>query len=76
MPLAAVNGITLAWTRLENPDNLRFILDLGGIIGNSLLVFVEGNEFLSRLVDLKSLFTGTSRIFDAECICSRTSTNF
>ncbi|MEC9173602.1 MAG: hypothetical protein VX804_00885, partial [Candidatus Thermoplasmatota archaeon] len=56
MPLAAVNGIiTLAWTRLENPDNLRFILDLGGIIGNSLLVFVEGNEFLSRLVDLKSL---------------------
>ena len=36
-------------------DNLRFILDLGGIIGNSLLVFVEGNEFLSRLVDLKSL---------------------
>ena len=56
MPLAAVNGIiTLAWTRLENPDNLRFILDLGGIIGNSLLVFVEGNEFLSKLVDLKSL---------------------
>ena len=56
MPLAAVNGIiTLAWTRLESPDNLRFILDLGGIVGNSLLVFVEGNEFLSKLVDLKSL---------------------
>ena len=52
----AVNGIiTLAWTRLESPDNLRFILDLGGIVGNSLLVFVEGNEFLSKLVDLKSL---------------------
>tara|TARA_B100000902_G_scaffold194797_2_gene186101 strand:+ start:7373 stop:10657 length:3285 start_codon:yes stop_codon:yes gene_type:complete len=56
MPLAALNGIiTLAWTRLENPDNLRFILDLGGIIGNTLLMFVEGNEFLSKLVDLKSL---------------------
>ena len=39
MPLAAVNGIiTLAWTRLENPDNLRFILDLGVII---LLVFAS-----------------------------------
>lgn len=56
MPLAALNGIsTLAWTRLEEPDNLRFILDLGGIIGNTLLMFVEGNEFLSRLVDLKGL---------------------
>ena len=56
MPLAALNGIsTLAWTRLEQPDNLRFILDLGGIIGNTLLMFVEGNEFLSKLVDLKGL---------------------
>jgi len=56
MPLAAINGIsTLVWTKLENPDNLRYILDLGGIVGNSLLMFVEGNEFLKTLVDLKSL---------------------
>ena len=56
MPLAAINGIsTLVWTKLENPENLRYILDLGGIIGNSLLMFVEGNEFLKTLVDLKSL---------------------
>ena len=56
MLLVAINGIsTLVWTKLENPENLRYILDLGGIVGNSLLMFVEGNEFLKTLVDLKSL---------------------
>jgi hypothetical protein len=56
MPIAALNGIaTLVWVRLEEPVNQKYILDLGGIIGNSLLVFVSGNSILRQLIDLKNL---------------------
>ena len=56
MPLAALNGIaTLVWVRLDEPANQKYILDLGGIIGNSLLTFVSGNEVLRQLIDMKNL---------------------
>jgi len=56
MPIAALNGIaTLVWVRLDQPENQKYILDLGGIIGNSLLTFVSGNEVLRQMIDLKNL---------------------
>ena len=46
MPLAAINGIsTLVWTKLENPENLRYILDLGH---NWEFIVVRGRKRISQ----------------------------
>ncbi|HIF05052.1 MAG TPA: hypothetical protein EYQ80_06635 [Candidatus Poseidoniales archaeon] len=56
MPLTAINGIvTLIHVLINQPDNTRDLLDLGGILGLSVYELVEDEPFLQKIISLKTL---------------------
>jgi hypothetical protein len=58
MPLTAINGIvTLIHVIINQPDNARDLLDLGGILGLSVYELVEDEPFLQKIISLKTLAT-------------------
>ncbi|MBN17101.1 MAG: hypothetical protein CMB37_02940 [Euryarchaeota archaeon] len=56
MPVTAINGIvTLIHVVINQPENTNRLLDLGGILGESIYNLVEDEPVLQKLIDLKTL---------------------
>ena len=56
MPIAAINGIvTLIHVLINDPPNANRLLDVGGILGESIYSLVEDSEYIQRLISLKTL---------------------
>ena len=56
MPIAAINGIvTLIHVIINEPANANRLLDVGGILGESIYTLVEDSEYIQQLISLKTL---------------------
>lgn len=56
MPVAAINGIvTLVHVIINDPENANRLLDVGGILGESIYTMVEDSEYIQQLISLKTL---------------------
>ncbi len=56
MPIAAINGIvTLIHVLINEPANANRLLDVGGILGESIYTMVEDSEYIQQLISLKTL---------------------
>ena len=56
MPIAAINGIvTLIHVIINEPANANRLLDVGGILGESIYTMVEDSQFIQQLISLKTL---------------------
>ena len=55
MPIAAINGIvTLIHVIINEPANANRLLDVGGILGESIYTLVEDSEYIQQLISLKT----------------------
>ena len=56
MPITAINGIvTLIHVLLNQPEDTDRLLDVGGILGESIYSMVEHSELMQKIISLKTL---------------------
>ncbi len=56
MPITAINGIvTLIHVIINEPANTDRLLDVGGILGESIFTMVEDSDLMQKIISLKAL---------------------